>query len=315
MLEKYLKCSKVTDICRSEDNDIWVFFCTDETYISCYGLRVRCPFRISENDRIIVGATDMDDLPDEDMECETRFDAIIQDKVFPKFPLKVIAADFSEIGDFRIVLENGMKLEVFIQACTPDGVEDWRFIDCIRDEQYYFVDHLLKKAEEEEDYDDGFMHIWKMTYWRMFYDNKNVRSGLRLRCDSTLDSEVKRACKEFCAWLRTNYTFPIRVNIYLKDVDKVRALDGELVYGTCLHPYDRYKEPYIKIAAGDYKDLLLKTGRDNALAEYLFQMVHELTHYFQWVNLLPLTGEVEENQAERYSTMIVHEYAMIKEHP
>lgn len=315
MLEKLLKYSKVIDIYRNEDNDIWIVFCADDTDIPHYGLRIQCPFRVLYNNRVMIGATDMDDLLENDEEYETRFDAVVGYKVLPVLPQKITASKFSEIGDIRIDLENGMTLETFIQACTNDDIEDWRFIDCINDEQYYFVNHLLKKAENEEDFDDRDMHVWNMVYWKRFYKQADIRSGLRLHCDKTLDSQVKRACKEFCAWLRDNYTFPLRVNIYLKDSDRIRASDGELVYGIWYKPYDKYKEPYIKVAAGDFKKLLKERGRDNALAAYLFDIAHELTHYFQWINSLKLTEEAEESQAERYRRMIVYDYAEEKEHP
>lgn len=315
MLEKLLKYSKVIDIYRNEDNDIWIMFCADDTDIPHYCLRIQCPFRILYNNRVMIGATDMDDLLENDEEYETRFDAVVGYKVLSVLPQKITASNFNEIGDIRIYLENGMILETFIQACTNDDIEDWRFIDCINDEQYYFVNHLLKKAENKEDFDDRDMHVWNMVYWKRFYKQADIRSGLRLHCDKTLDSQVKRACKEFCAWLRANYTFPLRVNIYLKDSDRIRASDGELVYGIWYKPYDKYKEPYIKVAAGDFKKLLKERGRDNALAVYLFDIAHQLTHYFQWINSLKITEEAEESQAERYSRMIVYDYAEVKEHP
>ena len=314
MLEKLLKFSKVIDIYRNEDNDIWIMFCADDTDIPHYGLRIQCPFRILYNNHVMTGATDMDDLLDNDEEYETNFDAVVGYKVLPVLPQKVTASKFSKIGDIRIDLENGMTLETFIQACTNDDIEDWRFINCINDEQYYFINHLLKKAENEEDFDDQDMHVWNMLYWKRFYTQADIRSGLRLHCDKTLDSHVKSACKEFCAWLRANYTFPLRVNIYLKDSDRIRASDGELVYGIWYRPYDKYKEPYIKIAAGDFNKLLKERGRDNALAAYLFDIAHELTYYFQWINSLNLKEEEEESQAERYSRMIVYDYAEVKEH-
>lgn len=95
----------------------------------------------------MIGATDMDDLLENDEEYETRFDAVVGYKVLPVLPQKITASNFNEIGDIRIYLENGMILETFIQACTNDDIEDWKFIDCINDEQYYFVNHLLKKQK------------------------------------------------------------------------------------------------------------------------------------------------------------------------
>ena len=57
------------------------------------------------------------------------------------------------------------------------------------------------------------MNIWISEEWKDVY-NGTCRTGLRLKSDKDVDSEVKRACKEFCKWLRTKYVFPIRVPIY-----------------------------------------------------------------------------------------------------
>lgn len=49
-------------------------------------------------------------------------------------------------------------------------------------------------------------------------------------------------------------------------------------------PYDIYVEPYIRVAVGDYKELLKTEQKDDVLAGYLCSIAHELTHYFQWIN-------------------------------
>ncbi len=78
---------------------------------------------------------------------------------------------------------------------------------------------------------------------------------MRLRCDKNIDPEVRRACIEFCKWLRSKYEFPMRVPIYLKDSVAIKAMDGEMVSATFLRPYDKYQEPYIRVAVGDYQKL------------------------------------------------------------
>jgi hypothetical protein len=126
---------------------------------------------------------------------------------------------------------------------------------------------------------------------------------------------VKRACKAFLKWMRTEYFFPIRVNIYVKAQERIKSMDGEMVSATCFRPDDRHDEPYIRVSAGDYSELLLKWGQDNALAAILGSVAHEITHYYQWVNDLKLTPIGEERQATCYKRFILSEYAETREHP
>lgn len=92
-------------------------------------------------------------------------------------------------------------------------------------------------------------------------------------------------------------------------------MDGDYAVGTFFEPYSFSVEPYAKIAAGDYSEMLTSWGRDDALATILTSMAHELTHYYQWINNLNLTETGRERQAKNYSHFIVNEYAMTHEHP
>ena len=161
------------------------------------------------------------------------------------------------------------------------------------------------------------MHIWTLTNWEKYYNlpDKDHRDGLRLRFDKGVNGEVKRACIEFCKWLRRAYYFPIRVPVYIKSSRKIKALDGEYVSATFFEPDYRYDEPYIRISTGDYEELLGKCGKDNALAPILRSISHELTHYYQWINDIKLTEIGEERQAKSYADFIVDEYAETREHP
>lgn len=161
------------------------------------------------------------------------------------------------------------------------------------------------------------MHIWTIEQWKRKYstDSQNYRTGLRLRMDRDVDPEVKRACKEFFQWLRKEYFFPFRIPVYVKASARIKAKDGDMIPGRIILPYDWRLEPYITVAAGDYDDLLKRRGKDNALAEILFSIAHELTHYFQWINDIELTERGMEWQATHYSILILDEYAETREHP
>jgi len=161
------------------------------------------------------------------------------------------------------------------------------------------------------------MHIWTIRKWEKIYgaDYEKLRHGLSVRYERGVDPEVKRACMEFCKWIRNEYFFPQRVKIYVKASERIKAMDNEMVAATIWLPDDKFEEPFIKAAAGDYKELLEERGKDNALAAILGSLAHELTHYFQWINDLCLTDIGEERQAKAYSGFIINEYAETREHP
>lgn len=159
------------------------------------------------------------------------------------------------------------------------------------------------------------MHLWTIENWVKIYEGQKIRSGLRVRHDPGVHPEMRGAIMRFVAWLRTEYYFPMRVTVYVKASEYVRASDGEEVNGVFFGPYDPLLEPRIRVGSRDYPKNSIKRGRDNALAAVLYTLAHELTHYFQWVNQIKLTERGEEWQATFYSNIIVQEYAEIVKHP
>ena len=160
------------------------------------------------------------------------------------------------------------------------------------------------------------LDIWRMLQWKKYLaPTTNRRTGLRLKFDSNIDPEVRRACKDFAKWLRGRYVFPLRIPVYIKGKKYIKTMDGDFVYGSFFEPFDFDVEPYIRIAAGDYSTVLLSIGKDNALAQILHCMAHELTHYFQWINRIELTDIGRERQATTYANRILSEYAQTRDHP
>ena len=150
----------------------------------------------------------------------------------------------------------------------------------------------------------------------MFGKQRHInRNGLRIRNDAGLHPEVKRACTEFACWLRKEEKFPIRITVYIKNVSHIKALDGEMVSATCFLPFSKSEEPYAKVSAGDFESEMKKIGKDNALAEILHSVAHELTHYFCWINDDDMTDDEEECYAKEYADWLLDSYAMTREHP
>jgi hypothetical protein len=135
------------------------------------------------------------------------------------------------------------------------------------------------------------------------------RTGLRLRCERGVSPEVRMVCIKFCKWLRTQIDFPIRVVIYLKKDYQIRNITTkEMVSATFLAPYDKDVEPYIRIATGDYYDLIKERGKKDALYAMLDCIAHEIIHYQQWLEDKKLNEEDAEEQGyklvDRYSETI-----------
>ena len=159
------------------------------------------------------------------------------------------------------------------------------------------------------------MFLWDRTDWTEFYGNADVRRGLRVRYEHGIDTDLKESIKRFILWIRRNYYFPFRVVIYIKSSEIITAKDGDLVSGTCFLPYNRFEEPYIRVATGEYSKDLAIYGRDNSIAGVLGTIAHELTHYYQWINNLKKTDRGMEQQAYIYSKKIIRKYAETTEHP
>lgn len=161
------------------------------------------------------------------------------------------------------------------------------------------------------------MNIWKNDNWQKLIDTgkPNFRCGLKLRFQKGVDTEVRRSCIEFANWLRQQYYFPIRVPVYFKASEYVKTQSGELVSAKFFEPFDKMVEPYISIATGDIIEIEQKHGKDEALAAVLCSLIHELTHYFQWINDVDLSEKQAERQARFYAKKIINDYAMTREHP
>ncbi|MDD4495489.1 MAG: hypothetical protein PHV32_14325 [Eubacteriales bacterium] len=113
---------------------------------------------------------------------------------------------------------------------------------------------------------------------------------------------------DFSKWLRQNYEFPILVQIYIKKCEKVQLANGMWTYGSFWYPNSLLIEPYIRIPTGDYLERVKERGQDAALEEILSSLVHELTHYFQWINQIDQSERSSEWQANYYRYRILDLY-------
>lgn len=158
------------------------------------------------------------------------------------------------------------------------------------------------------------MNPWKNRQWHEFYDNHQAaQTGLRLHFQQGINSVLRSVFLNFAGWLRINYPFPVRINIYIKNALSIKAMDGELVSATFFGPDHLLKFPYVKIAAGDHGSISGSSGEFgefNAICDRISSLAHELTHYFQWINGMDeyMSDRQSERQARYYQKTIVYDY-------
>lgn len=151
------------------------------------------------------------------------------------------------------------------------------------------------------------MNPWKSKKHKKIYENSNVRTGIALRFEKGVHEDIKSLFIDFAKWLRINYYFPIRVVVYVKESVTVTLRNGNVAWGSFRY-FDTYDEPYIRIPAGDYAERAEFVGKEEAAYAVLSSLVHELTHYFQWINQFEQSDRGSEWQANYYRYRIIDMY-------
>ena len=169
------------------------------------------------------------------------------------------------------------------------------------------IDRVVKLGDKME------LWIKKHIDWGKTYKRK----GLRLKFDKGIDLDLKISCIKFCKWLRSIYQFPMRVPIYFKNGKFLISDDNEEISADFWGPLDKNLEPYIRIAVGDYIDLKKEKRRDNAICSVLGSIIHELSHYYQWLfgDCEHLPEEENEKEVLEWVDYIIDNYKDVVEHP
>lgn len=151
------------------------------------------------------------------------------------------------------------------------------------------------------------MNPWKSKKFKNIYENSDVRTGIALRFEKGVHEDIKSLFNNFTKWLRINYDFPIRVVVYIKESETVTLRNGNIAWGSFRY-FDTFDEPYIRIPTGDYLQQAESVGKEDAAYTILSSLVHELTHYFQWVNQFEQSDRGSEWQANYYRYRIIDLY-------
>ena len=131
--------------------------------------------------------------------------------------------------------------------------------------------------------------VWIPIEHKNAYLDSDVQ-GLRLHFTHLkINEELRRHCIKFCNWLRKDFWFPLRCNVYFeyftyyRDREKKGDNTDAMFYawkysqqGVMIH------YPSIRIAVAKYEKHIGRHGQEAALFHYFRCIIHELTHYFQW---------------------------------
>lgn len=148
------------------------------------------------------------------------------------------------------------------------------------------------------------MNIWQSFEKKNCSDFKN--QGIAFHYEKEIDNELKKLYLSFAKWLRKRYVFPVHINVYILNCEKIRLRNGQLAYGSFRWYPNR--TPCIKIPSAVEKDLLKEYTSEEIYEQILSSLVHELTHYYQWLLNLNQSNAVSERQANHYRYRIIEKY-------
>lgn len=150
MFKEYLENNIMECMGRCSDM-IWVSFGkkllvmnyrNQEVKKSEYEFHIQCQFRISKDNKVILGNYDVYTLLDNaisddwDILGNNRYDKIVNEVLLPMLPLKVSKVNYNEIGDIEILLEDNIVINIFVNS--SESVEEWRFINNHTGDHYVF---------------------------------------------------------------------------------------------------------------------------------------------------------------------------------
>ncbi len=141
-----------------------------------------------------------------------------------------------------------------------------------------------------------------------YYSNSARKSNLSLHFSPAIDHNTKRSICKFVRYLRKEFFFPIRCNIYFCDQAKFHSSKKGYCYGIFFSNEENNRCIYPQIYIPANMDLF----------SVYHSLCHELTHYFQWYFLddNKKSDRSLEIQASKYATRILDDYCCYecKEH-
>lgn len=143
------------------------------------------------------------------------------------------------------------------------------------------------------------MNLWENKRYKEIYRNTNNNGGIKL-INKNVSNDLELQIKDFCLWLEKKYEFPVRINLTINKNKLVKMSNGNKVYGLFKY-YGTHDDIDIIIPTGGYPKLW-------DTYDLLGSLIHELTHYMQWINQIDQTDAESEKESNYYRFRILDEY-------
>ncbi len=147
-----------------------------------------------------------------------------------------------------------------------------------------------------------------MNLWQRFESERCTDSGEKvfLHFEKGIEEDLRKLYIDFARWLRKHYVFPVRLHVHILNCERVRLRSGSMAYGS--FRWFGKRNPCIRIPSAVESGLLEAYSREEVYEQILSSLVHELTHYYQWVLALDQSDAVSERQANYFRYRILDRY-------
>lgn len=146
--------------------------------------------------------------------------------------------------------------------------------------------------------------------------NSSGKGKIKFNYEKGIHKDVMLACKNLSKWLNDEFVFSKELCVKICNSYYVEATDGDKVISVFSQSFDNNKEKaIIKVAAGDYDELLKNNTTTDALAMILLSICHNIIHYFQWLDGKPKLRIFREIQAKKDGRLLLEEYSELRKFP
>lgn len=147
-------------------------------------------------------------------------------------------------------------------------------------------------------------NLWNR--FRLSDDQKHNPDHLKLHFENGIDADLKKQYIDLAKWLRKTYAFPAVLNVHILNAEKVRLDNGNYAYGS--FKWFNKRSPRIKIPSAVEETIRQEYTTEEIYEMILSSMIHEITHYYQWIEGSKQTNSVSERQANYYRYKILEEF-------